>query len=435
MICQNDRTTTPPWRGTALAGALLLSLTATSFADELIGDGLKRTGTAPIPVLFSPYATLSDGNRVFFDGSSIDLYDGQGTWLQNLGTFATPVWTSFLILDPTETYALVGEVSNMDIFKVPLDGSGRSLVTTLNFNYDAVFEDANHVIVSQSIGWGNPNNLVRVDVDTGATELVATLDGPSGPVAIDANGALYYGTVSPIFPAPPGSSSILTWTSAQTHGTLPLTEGHAAVFHDELDAAASLAIDPVYGNVFVAESVYGGTSRILELNGSSGRIVDTIAQGFSFLTRIELMRGNDVGHFHAYQPADGVFMHYDNGNEVVTVKPRRPSAELIAQPYTNSVTLRVKHGKPFGRMIVSWCPQSVYNTTETSHDLGFGFLYHTGIPLPQLQRLAFEIPLDSWGNGRFTYFDSGSLAGTLAFQAMINNSLGRLVGASETVLN
>ncbi len=435
MIRQNDRTTAPSWRRTALAGALLLSLTATSFADELIGDGLKRTGTAPIPVLYSPYATLSDGNRVFFDGASIDLYDAQGNWLKNIDTFATPVWTSFLILDPTETYALVGEVSNMDIFKVPLDGSGKSFLTTLNFSYDAVFEDASHVIVSQSIGWGNPNNLVRVDVDTGATELVATLDGPSGPVAIDADGTLYYGTVSPIFPAPPESSSIITWTSVQTHGTLPLTESHATVFRDKLDAAASLEIDPVYGNVFLAESVYGSTSRILELDGSSGELVDTIAQGPDFLTRIELMRGNDVGHFHAYQPADGVFMHYDNGTEVVTVRSRRPSAELVAQPYSNSVTLRVKHGKPFGTMLVSWCPQSVYNPNETSHDFGFGFLYHTGMPLSQIQRLEFEIPLDSKGNGRFTYFDSGSLAGTLAFQAMINDSLGQLVAGSETVLN
>jgi len=440
MIQLNDRalsTSAPsPWRRTALAGALLLALTSsTTFSQELVGDGFRRAAATPIPVPFSAYATLSSGSRVFFDGTSIDLYDGQGTWLQNLDTLPSYVYASFVVIDPTETFAVVGESSNMDVFRVPLDGSGKSLLANLVFNYDAAFEDASHVIGSQSIGWGNPNNLVRLNVDTGATQLVASVDGPSGPVAVDAGGTLYYGTVSPIFPAPPGSSSVITWTSAQTHGGTILTESDAAVLHAGLDAAASLEIDPVYGNVFLAESVYGSTSRILELDRSSGDVVDVIAQGRSFLTRLELVRGSDVGHFHAYQPADGVFLHYDDGTDVVTIRPRRPSAELFAQPYNNSVTLRVKHGKPFGTMLVSWCPQSVYGSPETAHDLGLGFLYDTGMPLAQIPRLASEIPLDSRGNGHFTYFDSGSLAGTLAFQAIINDCLGNPAGTSRTVLN
>lgn len=423
-------------RRTALAGALLLTLTSgAALGQELTGDGFRRAAATPIPVPFSAYATLSSGNRVFFDGMSIDLYDGQGTWLQNLDTFPSYVYASFVVIDPTETFAIVGESSNMDLFRVPLDGSGKGWLANLVFNYDAAFEDASHVIVSQSIGWGNPNNLVRLNVDTGATQLVASVDGPSGPVAVDASGALFYGTVSPIFPAPPGSSSIITWTSAQTHGTTLLTESEATVFCAGLDAAASMAIDPVYGNVFLAESVYGSTSRILELERSSGAVVDVIVQGRSFLTRLELMHGSDAGHFHAYQPSDGVFLHYDDGTDVVTVRPRRPSAELIPQPYTNSVTLRVKNGKPFGTMLVSWCPQSVCGSVETPHDLGFGFLYDTPMPLPQIRRLAFEIPLDSRGNGGFTYFDSGSLAGTLAFQAIINDCLGNPVGTSRTILN
>ena len=120
----NNSTTAHRFAGAAaLAGAALfsfLSLSPTGSAQDLIAEGFAQTGSQPNPVAFSQYATLSTGDRVVFDGLAIELYDGNGQLLANLGTLPTFVYASFVELDPTESYALVGESSNGDIFKVPL---------------------------------------------------------------------------------------------------------------------------------------------------------------------------------------------------------------------------------------------------------------------------------------------------------------------------
>lgn len=420
----------------ALVGAALfsfLSFSPTGSAQDVIAAGFAQTASQPNPVAFAQYASLSTGDRVVFDGLTVELYDGTGQLLGILGNLPSFVYASFVELDPTESYALVGESSNGDIFRVPLDGSGMSLLTNLFLNYDADFEDAQHVIVSHSsCGAGCPNNLVRVNVNTGAGTLVATVPGPSGPVAVAPNGDLYYGTVHPSFPPPPRSSDILYWSTAQTHGSLPLTEQDATTCCRDLNSAVSLAIDPVFGNVFIAESIWGRPSRIHEIGKESGDKIETVVTSANWIANLELIQGGSPGHFHAWQPADGVFLHYDNGN-IITVAPQRPTSTITQ--IGSTVTFSVQGAKPNGAMLVLWGPQSSYNALEESYQLAFEFLFHTGIPLNELRRLPFMLPIDSNGTGSFVYFDPGNLAGTLVFQALITDHAGRFLGSSEASLN
>ena len=430
---QNDSTALHLRSAAALLGAAIFTFSPIGSAQDLIAEGFAQTASQPNPVAYSQYATLSSGDRVVFDGLAIGLYNGNGQLIATLGTLPSFVYASFVELDPTETYALVGESSAGDIFKVALDGSGMSTLTNLFLNYDADFEDDQHVIVSQSsCGAGCPNYLMRVEVNTGAATLVASVPGPSGPLAVAPNGDLYYGTVHPSYPPPPGSSDIIRWSAAQVHGSLPLSEQDATVFHAGLNSAVSLAVDPVYGNVFLAESIWGRPSRIHEFDKQSGEKVAAVVRSSSWISNLELMSGGGPGHFHAYQPADGVFLHYDNG-EIITIAPQRPTAS-ITQTGSN-VTFTVEGAKPNGAMLLVWGPQSSYNPLEESYQLAFDFLFHTGISLHELHRLPFMLPIDVHGSGSFSYVDPGNLAGTLVFQALFTDEVQRFIGSSEAALN
>ena len=225
-------------------GALALALVSSAPAQDALAPGFALTGTQPLPAPFAAYHTLSNGNRIAFDGVSIDLYDGANNYLMNLGLLPGFVFASFVEADPSETFALVGESSNGDIFKVFIDGSGMSTLTTLDFNYDAVFDSPSSALVSASTcGFGCGNDIVRVHTTTGATTPVAEVPGSAGPVAMQSDGSLLYATISDSFPAPPGSTDIVSWTAAQLRSGTTLDLGDATLFHGGLDGAASLAVD------------------------------------------------------------------------------------------------------------------------------------------------------------------------------------------------
>ena len=415
-----------------LLTACVLAAPASS-AQDTIGDGFAQVSSVPIPAAFASYATLSTGEQVVFDGLSIDLYDASGGYLLNLATLPGFVFNSFVAIDPSETFAICGESSNHDLFKVALDGSSFTTLANVVYNYDAEFEDANHVIVSATTcGFGCGNDLVRVDTDTGATTTLATVSGASGPVAIAANGDLYYATSSDSFPAPPGSTSILRWTSAQLAGGTLLSELDATVIAAGLDGAASLGIDPAYGNLFLAESIFGATSSIYEFDKQSGALVDTVVESANYLTTIEFGDHGGNGHVHAYQPATGTYLRYNNG-DVVTVEPVRPQSSISYAG--NQVTFQVTGAKPNSAVLVTWGPSATYSPIETSYQLSFTFAFHTGIPLGQLRRTPWYTPTDANGVASFTYFDFQNLGGTLVFQGLCTDESGTFIGSSEAAFN
>lgn len=414
--------------GAALvAGALLASV---SFAQDTIGNGFAETASQPTPAPFASYDTLPSGERVVFDGMSIDMYSGAGTFVMNLATLPAFVFNSFVEVDPSSTFAIVGESSNGDIMRVALDGSGMSTLTNLNFNFDGVFESPNSILISAATcGFGCGNDLVRLDTTTGATSFLAAVAGPSGPVALDENGALFYGTVDL---GTPSNSSIISWTAAQLNSGSLLDETDAAVLVGGLESAASLAIDPIFGNVFVAESVFGGTSRILEIDISDGSLADEVVVSAEYLGNVELMQGRGIGHFHAYQPEDGVFMHYNNG-DIVTVRPQRPVANLTQ--VGPIATLSVTGAEPNGSMLVIFTENNSFEPNYVTSQLSFDFLFHSISNFQQLRRTPFLIPVDGSGNGSFQYFDPGNLQGTKVFQTLITDDTGAFIGSSTGAAN
>jgi len=412
-----------------LAHAAVLGMAAPLAAQDALAPGFEETQSQPLPAAFASYHTLSNGDRVTFDGLSIDLYDGDNNFIRHLGSVPSFVFSSFVEADPSETFALVGESSYGDVFKVQLDGSGMTTLCNLPFNYDAVFASANRALISAATcGFCGFNDIVRVNTSTGAQVLEATVPGASGPVAITPEGDIYYATVSDQFPAPPGSTDIVYWTRAQLSGAGVLGLGDATVFHAGLDGAASLARDPEFGSFFLAESVFNVSNRVLELD-PAGNLVEAVVTSPDFLSNLELRRGAGPGHFHHFQPADGVFLHYNNG-QIVTVRPRRPLGEIQANGPV--VTFRVSDALPNSAMLVLWGSQASWDPNESSYGLFGGFLFHTGLPLSEIRRMPFLTPIDADGVGEFSYYDPGHLGGTLVFQGLMLDGGGTVPIASSS---
>jgi len=88
------------------------------------------------------------------------------------------------------------------------------------------------------------------------------VDRTSGPLALAANGDLYYGSIPNAFPPPP--TAILSWTHVQITSGIVQDETTAATFIPGIVVPSSMRFDPVYGHLVVAEPVFGGTSGLFE---------------------------------------------------------------------------------------------------------------------------------------------------------------------------
>lgn len=412
----------------------LLSLCVPLAAQDVVFPGFSQTAQLPVPVPGAAFATLPGGERVVFDGLTVDLYSASNAFLANLGSLPGFGFPSFVSISPNATTALVGESSNHALYRVDLGGGGLAFVANAVFNFDAVYIDEVQAVVSAATcGFGCGNDLLKVNVHTGAVSALAALPGASGPLALGTNGALYYTTVSGSFPPPPGSSQVLRWSAAQVASGALLGVADATVVVPALDGGASMAVDPVLGGIVVAESAFGATSRI-RLFSAGGNLVSTVVESQDWLGSLELRAGGGLGHFFPYQPADGVHLTYTSGGQIRSVRPQRPQASFTQVGSVGE--LSVSGAPAGGGLLVLWQSSSLWNPIESSYFLGaFGFQLHTGVAPNTLRRLPFYTPVDASGQAVFTYFDPGNLAGTLVFQTLVLDANGTFVGSSTSVAN
>jgi hypothetical protein len=407
-----------------LAAALLSSICSLAGAQELIASGFDVVSSAPPAVAFASSDALADGSRVYFDGMSVDLYDPTGTFVMNLGSTPSFVFTGFVVVDPSETFAVISESTNGIVYKAMLDGTGMAPLTTIQFSYDAVFENANQLLVSAS-HFGVDNDILRLDATTGALTSVAVVPGWSGPLDLAPNGDLIYGESSG------GGGRILRFEAAELSGPLPLDVLDADVLTDGLDGAASLAVDPVFGNIFVTSNVWAVSGLLLEID-SSGAIVDTIASGVDWLTSLEFASVAGPGHFHRYQPT-GLELRYSNGTDVVTLAPQQPI--LTHEHFGNFSTIQITNAVPNAGALILF-GQQLNQIPAYSDQLAFDFLFHTDLPFSKIRRLGLRIPTDANGEAYFSYFNpGGQTLGQRWFQLLITDPNDIFVGASNTVIN
>jgi hypothetical protein len=273
------------------------ALAAPAFQDDPLTPGISFEGARQVGE-FDAYATLPDGNRVVFDGLEVRLVADDGTLVAVLGTTSRFGFPAFVLPDPTYSYALVAESSAGKIRRVDLAGGGMTFVAHLDFAYDAVFEDGAHVLLTAApCGFNCGSEVYRLDLASGTLALVASVQSPSGPLTLSPEGDLIYGLQSSAFPPQP--VPILRWTKAQIESGTVLLETDATTFAPGLNAPTSMKVDPVSGHLLVADSVFQGTSRILEFT-ASGLPVGSLVESSQFLSGVEPLGATGPGSFGAF---------------------------------------------------------------------------------------------------------------------------------------
>ena len=293
----------------ALGAFALLGPAVPRAAADATSPGYFIESEVPLP-LYASFATLPKGGILVFDGQRARVLFPSERLERYLGSTPSFVYPSFVLVHPTQGYALIGESSNGGILEVDFISEDLPQFTQLAFNFDAVWEDAEHLLVSAApcvLFCGS--RIWRLDASTGAQTLVAQVTGPSGPLARAANGDLFYGVQSTSFPPPAGSNRIIRWTSAQVQSGVVLSESNATTVVSGLDGASSIDIDPVYGHLWVANSRFPGGSEVLEFL-SNGTPLGQVIASPDWIANLELTRRAASESVEIFPPARGLRIRY-----------------------------------------------------------------------------------------------------------------------------
>lgn len=294
--------------------ALSLPITALAAQQAPAGYGVVRTN---VPAGATALQQTAAG-LVYCTGTTLELQPpGQpATTLLALpgfvfGSFSLPIGA---------THVLFGESSNNALWLVPLAGPApTSPLAAVTFNYDAVLLTPNLALVSaKQTGFATlDNDLVVVDLGTGATQVVAKVPGASGPLALAANGDVLYATSSLAFPTPLGSAELLRFPRSAidlaiaTQAVLGPTS--ASVVVGGIDAAGDLAVDDD-GDVFYADWLQDNVREIDDVDGPAPSLAGVLLDHSGVPTSaagLQFVPGVGQGVFEPFQPIRGTLLVHE----------------------------------------------------------------------------------------------------------------------------
>lgn len=381
---------------------------------------------------------LTDGRLVTFDGRFVDLWAPDGTHLALLADLGATNFVGAFAVAPSDDFAVVGESTNGDVFRVELDGSGATLLANLFFNYDAAFAPSGDLYVSAATGgFGTGNDVVRVDPATGATTTILHVEGPSGPIAFDALGNLFYATQSNDFPAPAGATDVLLFQAADIAApTSALSEADGFLYAGGFDGASSMVCDRATSRVYLAETNFSnGVNRVRQALGSAAQS-PILAEGqpFEWISVAQFLAGSGPALFSAFQPEGGGRLVYGRTDfasldERRTLTPARASLTVGGPGVggAGNFSLELAGLDPDGSLLLVWGP-----TALVGPELAVGVLppLFTGLDLGTLELFPFQFGVDGAGAASITLYNPGGLEGLLTFQGLLLDGTGSAAGTS-----
>jgi hypothetical protein len=433
---------------------LVLAATAVvvlaSFTPELAAQLVAQPGwqSAAVPAagpggFVGGLAPLPNGNAAVFDGSAVVEVDvTSGAVLTTLYQPASSVFGSFLVLSPSREFLLFGESSFATITKIPLDGSPVSVVATVQSAYDLAFASDAVAYVSASPSFGTAN-VLRLDLTSGANDVMVETQGASGPLVVAPNGDLYYAEADITFPASQFQQDILRFSAGQLAaaiGPTHHTETDGAIFVAGLTTISDLAVDSE-GNLVAAIDADGlsGNNQIVEYR-PDGQPASVLADqaGFDYVGYLAMaVTPESVATFAHFQPADGgtilaVATDFFSFNDLVLVRPERATLDVSPQsplPIGN-FTVSLANGPPNGFALVLVASQPLAPEVVVMQQ---GTPFFFGV-LPGTIAAMVVIPLDAEGAFAASASHHGGGVGGVAYlQAALIDSLGRGVGTSTTL--
>jgi hypothetical protein len=368
---------------------------------------------------------LASGDLVNYDGQFVRHFDPAGVELSVLADLGGPNFGGIFELDPSETFLIVGESSQGDVWRVELDGSGFTFLNNVFFNFDAEFAPDGRLYVSAATGgFFTGNDILRLDTVSGAIQSVAQVSGPSGPLTFDSAGNLYYATQSDSFPAPPGATDLLIFLAASLDVGLPLDENDAFPIGVGFDGASTLACDRTTDAIYLAETNSGtGLGRILQVvGGPDTSVVLMDAPAFHGVTIESFRSGTGPMVYAPYQPLGGGRLTYRQ-SDFSTFDGRR--ALLPARPTlgfsgpgtagVGAVHVITAGFEPLDLVFYAFGP-----TSQVGAELALpgAVPLFVGLGLGTLQFWPTPVTVDGNGDATLPLFHPGGLHGLVSFQAL-----------------
>jgi len=424
----------------ALLASLALLVTSASAQDSFQSGFGAQTVSMPNG---SSSRTLVNGDIVTVDGFGVDLWQADGTFVQNLGIFLSGAFDGVFDIDPTGTFAIVGRTDSSTtpnpVFKVMLDGSGMTQLADVVFNYDGAFApDGTYYMSAATGGFGAGNSIMRLDTTTGAVTELAQVAGPSGPLSCDALGNLYYATVADGFPAPPASTSILIFlaadlAAADCAGGDCLSEASAITWATGFDGASGMEIDQRTGIAYLLENNFGtGANRIWSVQGGANTGTPLVeGQAFNWMSGLQVMSGSGLPELRAYQPANDARLLYATTDWVSPpvrreLQAARPQLSLSGPGLTGSgqVDLALAGADPGGLALLAYGPTALVAPTETPLALaGVTPLIFSALDLGTTQFFGGPLAVDGSGDAGLSFNNPGGLEGLVTIQAVVIDGL------------
>jgi hypothetical protein len=356
----------PRFRSLLVAAALAAPV-ATTPAQQ-VPEGLVAAATL-LPATAS-HALVIPGGVVTFDSNNVVLkLDGQPP--QTLLSLTGTIWGSFLLQTDAQhvlfAHTGIGPTGSGDrLWLVPLQGPPPTTpLATVPFNYDAVLLAPGRVLVSARTGGFAvaDNDLLVLDLATGGTQLVATLPGASGPVAIAPNGDILYATASPFFPAPAGSVTILRLPRAAfdqamaTQAVLGIADAQVVIAG--LDAASDFAVDDD-GDLLFVDWWNGRVSEVSDVDGAAVMVPVVVDYGTAsvFPSSVQFVGGSAYGVFEPFQPQNGRLVvfesNYFSTSRLSSISSAPASLHVSGGPVVPAgpFTIAASHGPALGIGVV-----------------------------------------------------------------------------------
>lgn len=339
-----------------------VALLASASAQQLQSGYSTNLRTLPVAasnVLVLPAPT---GGTVWFDGNDLVWQPSTGPTHVLLPN-ASQWFAGFTAL--IDAHHVLFGAANGDVWLVPLPGRGLPrFLANLPLCYDAVVFAPGLALVSAKTGGftAADNDIIAIDVASGATRWLARLPGASGPVEVDPAGNLLYATASLQFPPPAGGTSVLRFRRDVVDTALRqqhvLTIAQADVVATGLDAAGDLVCDADF-DLFCVDWIANRVIEIDDIDRGNAARRDLLFQGATgpSIVTLQLLPGTSSAQFEPLQPAgDTLWIHeasFGASSQLRGIQAQRPVTAVPATIPAGAFAVTTTAGPPHGQALVA----------------------------------------------------------------------------------
>ena len=314
-------------------------------AAALPGQGLPAAGFGievrvklPGQTFLSGFDLLSGGDLVWLAGSTLYRRGSAGTG--KIFTISGTVYGSFV--ENTVQGVYFAESSRGGLYRYDPAAARTVYLAKVDNAFDLAESPGGSLYLSRGYLVA-PNQyrtrISRLHPTKGTLTDVADLSGPSGPLAFDGAGNLYYTVMPQTCPAPPGSIFIVRWSAKQLAQAGPqaqLAVAGGMVAWSGLDGAYDLVLDR-WGRACVSDPISGGIRRYRPGSSVPEQLVTVNPLTGTGHTVLRLVTSPAPATLDPWQPTKGAALlaaasDYTLFSQVEELAPRRPALAMKPWP-------------------------------------------------------------------------------------------------------